>query len=107
MIRWNGIEIDRKNLAIRHGNEVLQFKMRTGTTRSILFETICHVILAGPITYTDLFDRLYGNDGDGGPLTRVLDVHICNQQKKLGRLGLQIGKGGPGYPRRLRMELMP
>lgn len=51
-----------------------------------------------------LFDHVYSDDPDGGPLTgmKILAVHICGMNKKLKPFGfrirsLTVGRGGYGH----------
>lgn len=53
-----------------------------------------------------LFERLYLNDAEGGPLTgrKILAVMVWHLNKKLKPLGYKIGSSGQGVPGIYRWE---
>jgi hypothetical protein len=103
MIRWNGFEIDRKNLTIRRDDRIIRFNRRNG--RSHKFDLLCHMMLGGPQTYVELFDRLYSDDPDGGPLDlHVTCIHAHQLRAKLNILGVAVHYSS-GYPRRVAVVM--
>src|SRR5215470_702696 len=94
MIRHNGIRIDRKNRVISHRGAIVLPRKQ--------FSVACHLILAGPITRLELFDMLYRDDPEGGPLNdlNTASVWMTYLRPRLGLIGLEIVADGTGYPKK-------
>jgi hypothetical protein len=87
MIRFRGIRIDRYRCSIAHGGAEILFSRHTRK-----FDLACALLLAGPKTKAELFDLIYGNSPDGGPLghVRTIDVMICMLKKQFTAIGINL-----------------
>jgi hypothetical protein len=65
VIRYNGIELDRKNRTVTHLDETYVFQRHP---RSVRFELFCHLVLGGGLSMHMLFDLFYQDDPEGGPI---------------------------------------
>jgi|ERR1700730_5343121 len=88
MIRHDDIIIDRSNLTISVGDRSHQFQARAG--RNVAFLGIAHLLLKGHVSDEDLFDFLYADDADGGPIRgfNVMPTHYVNWAGAFKALGL-------------------
>ena len=64
VIRCNGIEIDRKARTVTHCGERYIFNYSRANVR---FRAFLDLVLSGGLSLEQLFDRIYGNDPNGGP----------------------------------------
>jgi hypothetical protein len=112
MIRFRGIRIDRYRCSIAHGGAEILFsgapQYRYRGLPSLRFRLACVLLLAGPKTKFELFDMIYGDDHDGGPLeyTRVIDVMICQLKKQFTAIGIDVRSDGLHTGRRYFAEPM-
>jgi len=91
MIRWRGLEINRKKLRIERGNVSVQFKRVRGSGRCIRFDLLCHLMLSAPSTRMHLFDLIYSHDEAGGPTDLcIIDVTINQMSGAMRSLGLVL-----------------
>jgi hypothetical protein len=106
MIRFRGIRIDRYRCSIAHGGAEILFSGFHKPSRR--FDLACILLLAGPKTKFELFDMIYGDDPDGGPLeyTRVIDVMICQLKKQFTAIGIDVRSDGLHTGRRYFAEPM-
>lgn len=57
------------------------------------------------VTKAEIFDYLYGDDPDGGPFDKIIDIHICHLNSILSKSGLiicRLIKRKHGLPYQLR-----
>jgi DNA-binding response OmpR family regulator len=89
MIRWQGITIDRRRRAITHNGDSIYLSPH-------FFRLACALLLAGPMTKPNLFDLVYDEVEDGGPLSgvKIIDVMVCQIKPKLGAVGLKMCTDG-------------
>lgn len=96
MIRFGTVTIDRKRKVISNGMRQHQFgDCNNGNHAFATFELLQHLLLAGGKTSRELFDLIYGNDPNGGPLGwwTVINVLICQRLQKTGileKLGMDL-----------------
>lgn len=95
MIRWGDVRIDRQKRTIARGDVTIAFSPKQ-------FQLACALILDRPNVKTALFDILYAEDEDGGPLggIRSLDVFLCYLRRGLAPLGIELIAHGSCYYRR-------
>lgn len=108
MIRFKDWTIDRRTLAIHHGAFYYVFNGKQGNERryirrgtSARFLTTEHLILSGGrATRRSIFDCIYSDDIDGGPLqgTKQVDVMLNHMEKdvfpKLGCVCVHTRRAG-------------
>ena len=90
MIRWRDIIIDRPRRMIYRNGVVIEFPPAQ-------FQLACALILAGPMTKGALFDLLYDDREDGGPVGNIIAVLFCQIRPKLARLDLKLCADGERY----------
>jgi len=90
MIRWHDIIIDRPRRMIYRNGVVIEFPPAQ-------FQLACALILAGPMTKGALFDLLYDDREDGGPVGNTIDVGFCQLKPRFARLGLMLCANGQPY----------
>jgi hypothetical protein len=100
MIRHNGITIDRKWQRVEHRGKARRF----GACK---FRLLCAMLLAGPKNADELFEIVYGDDPDGGPLTGrdIIDQHIHGLKEQISDIGLELHSSR--HHARLRYWLAP
>lgn len=96
MTIWhNGIEIDSRNKLIRHRGVALQFDnwRPNAKKRSVRFLLIKHLILGFHDT-VELFDLLYGDQEDGGPVAgpQCIVILFHYARKDIDKLRLRLVK---------------
>ena len=99
MIRWRGITIDRSKRTIaRDGNAIHLSGLR--------FRLASALLLGGPMSKEILFDLLYDDREDGGPLGGIALISVLLSQNKfrLARIGLELHTDGPNGRRRYWAE---
>lgn len=99
MIRFDGITINRhpRRRYIAHGGAEIHFAPRRYAFK---FKLACALLLAGPKTKRELFDLLYRDDPDGGPLDpKIIDVMIFHLKPRFASIGIEIRCEG-AYPKR-------
>jgi hypothetical protein len=73
VIRYNGIEIDREAMTIRHRGHLYEATERRADGRGgrrgqhVQFPAFQHLILGGGLSVWQLFDMVYGDLKSGGP----------------------------------------
>jgi len=95
VIHYRGITIDRDCFVIEHrGHWRRWVKPRCSMRRlrSVRFDLMCHLILAGPVSNHNMLDLLYDEDPDGGPLFsyNMLHVMYCQMRPTFRHLELQF-----------------
>lgn len=97
VIRFNDCVIDREKLTIMVGHRIRQFHRIKGNRSyskhdNIFFETIAHLILNGWTRKQDLYDFLFADDPDGGPLAglNTLDIRFHQWRPYLDKIDLKI-----------------
>ena len=95
MIRFGNITIDRETQTITHGLRSRHWRINTrrDRTNNTIFAVMVHLLLAGGVTVPWLFDRLYDEDADGGPIARgnIISVILTQQVKPAAaELGLRL-----------------
>jgi hypothetical protein len=97
MIRWNGLEIDRKRRTVRRGETIVQMYVNRRTC--LKFNVLCALMLAGPVSASRIFDLLYENDEDGGPLSghHIITTCMCQLRPVYTALSLKLCKDGTHY----------
>jgi hypothetical protein len=78
MIRYGSITIDRAQHAIWHGRHFHQFTMQA-TAR---FPLLCALILCKPQNRDELFELVYKNRADGGPILEGKHIEVLIAQLK-------------------------
>lgn len=104
MIRYRGITIDRETMTIRHAGHTAQF---VRPDQRVKFGIMKLLILSNGIGAKKLFDLIYGDDPDGGPLEGPHVMHIKFKQwaATFAVLNLQlVNKKAAGI---VRYELVP
>jgi hypothetical protein len=88
LIRWRDVVVDRSRRMIGHRGEFVRFAGR-GAFRFV--ETL---VLAEPRTRAELFEIVYRDAEDGGPLegVKLIDLMLHNYRPRLARIGLCIRK---------------
>lgn len=104
MIHHNGIIIDPARHSIYHngcehlfnihGNRNTSKKSYVRRGRSMVFDTLSIVILAGEISKVKLFDHIYGHCRHGGPVDgpHIFDVRFHQWQPIIKGLQLKLVK---------------
>lgn len=91
VIRYNGITIDREKRTISHGEQSYTFLgKRRGS--DVSFPMLCHMVLGPGLSVHEMFDLIYREDPDGGPIEgpHMLLVTLNQMEKKcLKKLGLE------------------
>jgi hypothetical protein len=92
MIRFQDITIDRSKRTIARNGVTMRFT-------PLFFRFACVLLLAGPMTKPALFDLLYDDREDGGPLggLKMIDVLLCQIKPKLAALSLTLCSDGERY----------
>ena len=95
MIRWQGIAIDRSKRMIAHDGDAIHLS-------GLRFRLASALLLGGPMSKETLFDLLYDDREDGGPLggRELISVLLSQIKSRLARIGLELHADGP-YGRRL------
>ena len=87
-----GVTVDRLRLLVsRNGNEA-RLTLQLLSLLLLIASAKCGT------TPTRLFDAIYADDSDGGPLTgrKAMQVQRVNLNRRLAPLGLRITSGGAG-----------
>ncbi len=95
MIRFNDIEIDRKTKSIsRNGVRVFWGdQCAPSRTCGVSFRIAQHLLLSGGMSLGEMFDRVYEDHDEGGPLTGPKQVAVMMCQSvgpRLQGMGLEI-----------------
>jgi hypothetical protein len=90
MIRYRGVEIDRKNRTISNRGVTIKFGKYS-------FELLSALLLAIPKTKYEITDIVYRNNVDGGPLSgaETIEVLMCQRRSDIKRLNLAMLRSGP------------
>lgn len=97
MIRFDGITIDRKRHTIARIGIAMQFVPRRNRP-SHIFYLACTLLLAGPKTKKELFDMLYHDDPEGGPLDpKIINVLLHQIKRRFTPLGIEVRREGTTY----------
>lgn len=93
MIRYRGVEIDRKRRTISHNGRIIYFLTR----ERVGFSLLCALLLSGPQTLLNLVDLVYDDRDDGGPLDAkgCIDVTLHRLKKKIACLDIIIMSDRP------------
>lgn len=91
MIFHNGIAIDRKTHTITHNFNSRHFTGKYNGGRQLMFRTWEAMIL-GDMSAAELFECLYGEDPNGGPMfgLHIFYVRIAQWEPELKRMQLRI-----------------
>lgn len=94
MIRHNGIEIDRKEQMIRHAGREKWFSRGRNAGREPVMFRMWEAMIVGSINRNNLFDLLYSDDPDGGPVAGPWIIHVRLHQWKndYGKIKLRLDK---------------
>lgn len=96
MIRNGNIAIDRKSHTIWHGPLHRTWRGLDHPTNKkfVTFQLIEHMLLSLGATPTELFDRCYGDDADGGPEMglKQISVFLNHLEVDLRALNLKLHK---------------
>jgi hypothetical protein len=84
MVRYNGIEIDMRNRIISHAG------IKYFTVGRQRFKVMCALVLAGPISMLSIFELLYSEDLDGGPIQGVKQIAAFVNQLQPACKALQL-----------------
>ena len=96
--------IDRKARTIERNARVAAFRGAKSGRRYAKYDLLCHLLLAGPQTRMQLFERLYGDREDGGPTDlNTIFTYFTMLNEVLRTLGLKLQRSD-GYPRRYWIE---
>ena len=93
MITFGDVTIDREARTITRGGRSICY---TGHNpmgrRNASFDLACILLLSRPLMKREIFDRLYGADPEGGPLSgdNVISVMLNGLAKKFGALGIRV-----------------
>lgn len=104
MLRLNDIVIDPVNRSISHNGKTVYFsphgKKRLGG-RNLKFDLACRLIIGPPAGSSELFDDLYGDYPDGGPMegAKVIVVMLQRLIKDLENIDIVLVKELRGLPR--------
>ena len=92
MIRHNGITLDESAWQIKLDDRVVDFTNLNGLGK-VQFRFVKYLLLAGPtgVTREALFDHVYGDDPEGGPLYghHIFDVMLIQCKKHFASLGVE------------------
>lgn len=90
MIRFNSLIIDKKAMTIAVDSHVRRFNRQAEGNK--IFEIVCFLLLGGWTKREALFDFLYKEDLEGGPLTghHIIDQWLHKQRLQLEHLGLVV-----------------
>lgn len=88
MIRHNEIEIDNERRTIKHRGALVRFNQNRS------FSLLKHLILSGHKNIDELFDLVYNEPEDGGPLsgTNGISVLLTQNKKYYEQLDLVLSK---------------
>jgi hypothetical protein len=89
MIRFQDITIDRLKRTIVRNGDYIQFS-------PVRFRFACALLLGGPMTKPALFDLLYDDREDGGPLggTQLIAIRLSQIKTPLACLGIVVCADG-------------
>lgn len=90
-LQRNGIIINPAARTVTYKTKTITFGQWNGHNRK--FDVFCRLSLGEPATYQELFDDLFGDDPEGGPLegTKYMMVVLCQLQRKvIDPLGLTV-----------------
>jgi hypothetical protein len=92
MIRFNGIAVYRRTRTILHAGQHLRLP-------PMMFRLACTLLLARPKTAVELFDLVYADDPEGGPLHMgTIRVTLRHLEPRLAAIGIELRR--EGSPRR-------
>ena len=99
MIRFQGIAIDRPKRTIAHDGNAIHLS-------GLRFRLASALLLGGPMSKETLFDLLYDDREDGGPLggRELISVLLSQIKSRLARIGLELHADGPYRCRRYWAE---
>lgn len=102
MIRWRDLTLDRKRCSLAGAGTVVRLTRRE-------YQIVEALICGAPKTTAELFDLIYRDDENGGPLSgvAVIGVYLCNVRRKLSPLGLVLGRSRETFCGRKRYWLEP
>jgi hypothetical protein len=94
MIWHDNVRIDRKNKIIYCGDKSHRWQYQGGlrTNKYCSFRITEALLLSGGITTPRLFNLLYDDDPDGGPIEgrKQIDVMLANLKPAFAALGLEL-----------------
>lgn len=64
VIRYDRIELDRENRTVTHRGQTHRFNKGN----NVQFKLFCHLLLGAGLSLEMLFQMIYGDDPDGGPM---------------------------------------
>lgn len=90
VIRFNGCVIDKQAMTITVGSKIRRFDKRAEGNK--IFEIVCSLLLGGWTKREDVFNFLYANDPEGGPLAghHIIDQWLHKQRAQLEALKLKV-----------------
>ena len=99
MIHFQGIAIDRLKRTIAHDGNAIHLS-------GLRFRLVSALLLGGPISKETLFDLLYDDREDGGPLSgrELISVLLSQIKSRLARIGLELHADGSYHCRRYWAE---
>ena len=89
VIRFNGIEVDRKKRTVSHAGESYIFRNING---GVAFKSFCYFLLGDGVSLAQAFFHVYGDDPDGGPIEGpcYFVIRLAQWQRLfLDRMGLE------------------
>lgn len=88
MIRFDGVEIDRANKIVRHAGKEMRFR------RQESWKLVCALLLSNGLTAEELFEHIYGDREDGGPIRHYKQIQkmLCLLREKAGSAHLRVHK---------------
>lgn len=91
MIRFGDVVISRSTLTIRNGKRSYRWH---GTKRRCEFRIMEAMLLSGGMTKKQIFDVVYGDDADGGPMVgySIVSIKLASRsmKDKLRRLNMEV-----------------
>lgn len=90
MLHKNGIRINPVLKSVSHRGNTVVFEQRRG--RSIRFDAACRLILGEPATLKELFETLFDDAEDGGPIGGIAAAGViaAHLKKRLAKIDLKV-----------------
>lgn len=107
MIKYNGVEISYKHQSISYKGKTIKFQSHK---RVLRFKLLCTLLLSTqPLTRAELFNTIYHDDPNGGPLSDVncISTMLIQLIPLIKSLGLELSIEGPYTMRVYYIKLLP
>lgn len=85
VIRYNGITIDREKRTVSHNKKSYTFSCVRRRKVDVTFRLLLHLVCGPGLSVTELFNLIYADDPDGGPLEgpHILLVNLNQLEKRV------------------------